>query len=316
MGRRSAIDSEIYGMKISQLLLPVTGHRIPYFEALKNKYNKKAPLVNENQSSSLGVIGSTGFLILIFVLLFRGLQHKIELIESLSILNISAVLLGTIGGFGSIFAHIVSPQIRAYNRISVFIAFFSLFAVILMLQHLYKRYERTMASKLIFKALLWIVLFIGILDQTSAFSARYSLTKAQYAHDASFVRNIESLMPTNAMIFQLPYVPFPEALPEHNLENYDLSKGYLHSKTLRWSFGTMKGREGDVWQQSVVEKPPEDFLEAIYSAGFSGLYIDRNGYEDSGAELESKLLRLLNNRPITSSNNRMIFFDIREYFEK
>ena len=44
-------------------------------------------------------------------------------------LNATALLYGTVGGFGTIFALFVSPQLRSLNRISVFIAFLSLAAV-------------------------------------------------------------------------------------------------------------------------------------------------------------------------------------------
>jgi hypothetical protein len=85
----------------------------------------------------LGVIGSLGFLALLGCFLLgtpggtrRGesadVAHRV-LLRDVSILNLSAVLLGTIGGFGSLVALVISSKIRAYNRISIYIAFFSLF---------------------------------------------------------------------------------------------------------------------------------------------------------------------------------------------
>ena len=41
-------------------------------------------------------------------------------------LNAAALLLGTVGGGGVLFSVLGSGWIRCYNRISVFIAFFSL----------------------------------------------------------------------------------------------------------------------------------------------------------------------------------------------
>lgn len=54
----------------------------------------------------------------------------------LSELNISMVLLGTIGGLGSMFAFFVSPMLRAYNRISIFIEYVSILAVALLVNEL------------------------------------------------------------------------------------------------------------------------------------------------------------------------------------
>jgi phosphoglycerol transferase len=315
MGSRDPIDSERYGMKINQLILPATGHIIPEIARLKDKYNKYAPLVNENHASSLGAIGSLGFLILIAALLFKGKPGNMEYIDSLSILNISAVLLGTIGGFGSLFAYLISPQIRSYNRISVYIAFYSLFALILLMQHLFQKYARTRSQKIMFRSLLGVLLLLGLLDQITAVP-NHSLTKEAYAQGREFVHKIEQSMPRHAMIFQLPYMPFPEGAPVHNLKSYELSMGYLHSKTLRWSFGAMKGREGDRWQRNVVDKPLEEFLATIYQAGFRGIYIDRMGYEDKAVKLEANLSALLDKEPLVSDNDRWAFFDTNDYGER
>ncbi|MCL5019534.1 MAG: hypothetical protein M1426_03510, partial [Patescibacteria group bacterium] len=140
VARRIPVEAEISGLKITQLLLPVSSHRITYLAVLKDKYNS-APLVNENNSSSLGAVGSFGFLTMIGWFLYRKpVASNMKLIGNLSVLTVSAVLLATIGGFGSLFALIISPQIRAYNRISVYIAFFSLFAVVLIMENFSNKY--------------------------------------------------------------------------------------------------------------------------------------------------------------------------------
>src|SRR5205823_1816688 len=51
-------DAEIYALKVAQLLLPISGHRLPALAALKDNYAQAAPLINENDSASLGFVGS------------------------------------------------------------------------------------------------------------------------------------------------------------------------------------------------------------------------------------------------------------------
>jgi phosphoglycerol transferase len=63
--RRVSAEAEMYGLKIIQLLLPVSGHRIARLAALREWYDHSAPLVNENQYATLGIIGSAGFLFLL-----------------------------------------------------------------------------------------------------------------------------------------------------------------------------------------------------------------------------------------------------------
>ena len=211
-------------MKLTQLVLPVTWHRLPSLSGAKATYMHGTLVANENDMVSLGIIGSLGFLMLIGWTIVRGIHVRhTKLFEGLSALNISAVLLATVGGIGSLFAFYVSPQIRGYNRISVYIAFFSLFAVVLGLDSLAQRAVRSKLGRGLFYGSLGPLLVLGILDQTSpAYVPLYSQRQADYASDADFIQRIESSAPWGAMIFQLPYMPFPEGpMILHRMIVYD-----------------------------------------------------------------------------------------------
>ena len=74
------------------------------------------------------------------------------------------MLLGTIGGLGSLFNHLVTPQVRGYNRISVYIAFLALFAACCLVDRFFD--TRTgRARRLRWPALALLATF-GIWDQT------------------------------------------------------------------------------------------------------------------------------------------------------
>ena len=288
MGNRSVGDAEIMGLKITQLLLPIGGHRWEKFAALKYRYNL-GPLVNENDTTSLGVIGSIGFLILIGALFYR--RELPALIERLSWLNIAAFLLATIGGFGVLFALLVSTQIRAYNRIFPFIGFFSLIVVAWLLDSLLKRI-RTPQLRVVYYVGLAVVLVVGVLDQTTTtffFVPEYEKTKVEYESEAEFVNRIEAALPQHAMVFQLPYMPFPESPNLHQMRAYEHYKAYLHSKTLRWSYGAPPGEKEDKWQQAVAAQPVPELIKSVRDAGFAGIYINRDGYEDHAEKLETEL---------------------------
>jgi phosphoglycerol transferase len=318
---RGPAESEIYGLKIAQLLVPISGHRIPLLAKLSGYYSGTAPLVNENATASLGIIGSIGFLLLIAWAFYRasnGLKLKagdnLSHINELSILNLSSVLLATIGGFGTIFAYLIYPQIRGYNRICIFIAFFSLFAIVLSFEEFSRRYVKSKNSRILFNLFLGLILLVGVFDQTSAlFVPPYDSIKSEYLNDENFVDNIQTIMPENAMIFQLPYMPFPEYAPVYKMENYFHFKAYLHSKDLRWSYGVMKGRTGDDWQRLVASMPVEDMVKTLSQAGFEGIYIDSYGFEDGGSKMLSNLTRILKKEPMVSDNRRLYFFDMTGY---
>ena len=117
-------------------------------------------------------------------------------------------------------------------------------------------------------------------------------------------------MPENAMIFQLPYVPFPESPPVYKMDDYSHFRAYLHSKDLRWSYGTIKGRQGDRWQRMVANMPVDDMLKALSQAGFEGVYIDTYGFEDGGTKLISEIKEALATEPLVSDNRRFCFFEM------
>ena len=307
MGARSVGDAEIMGLKITQLLLPIGGHRNEKLAALKARYNL-GPLINENDTSSLGFFGSIGFLVLIAAIFYR--RELPEMIQAVSALNIAAVLLGTIGGFGVLFALLVSPQIRAYTRISVFIAFFSTIVIAWLLDTLLKRLP-TPPVRLVYCVGLAVILFVGVLDQTSTiffFVPEYEKIKREYDSDTDFVGRIEASLPPGAMVFQLPYMPFPESPPLYKMQPYDHYKAYLHSKTLRWSYGAPLGEKEDRWQYAVSAQPVPELVQSVRAAGFSGIYLNLDGYEDRGAKLESELSTTLGVQPIANREGNLVFF--------
>src|SRR5262249_20726255 len=77
------------------------------------------------------------------------------------------------------------------------------------------------------------------------------------------------------------------------LPDYEQLKGYLHSQTLRWSFGSMRGRHGDLAHRALAWRPLGEMVQSLALAGYSGISIDRAGYADSGAALRSSLTSLL-----------------------
>ena len=313
IGARSVADAEVMGLKVGQLLLPIGGHRIPRLAALRARYNE-GPLTNENDTSSFGFIGAIGFLWLLSRLFYQ--KPASALLDRLSWLSIAGVLYGTIGGFAALFSLLISPQIRAPNRISVFIAFFAVAAAACLIDLGYKwlSQHNKQIWGVVFASVLTI---IGVLDQTTTtffFIPEYRKNEAEYRSDAEFVGRIESSLPDGAMVFQLPYMRFPENGPLHRMtQDFEHVKPYLHSTKLRWSYGAISGDPNDTWQRTVVLKPVPQFIDEVIGKGFSGVYINRNGYEDNAASLEAQLKTVLGHSPITNRDGTLLFFSLANY---
>lgn len=322
VAQRSPLEAEAQGLKIAHLLLPVRENFFPLLRAFAEKYDNLLPysfrIYNETRFASLGVVGSVGFLLLILKIFLPTTKSKLERFshyyQVLSLLNLATVLYATVGGFGLMFALLVSPQLRGLNRISIFIAFFSLLAIALTLDKIQKRSAGSRLKAIMFNFSLILILILGLLDQVSpAFVPKYSEIKNLFLSDQEFVHKIEDSTLKNSLIFQLPYVSYPEA-SHPNGEIYDHFRPYLHSSSLKWSYGAMRGRND--WQDSLEDASVnlDAFLAKISIVGFSGIYVDRKGFIDPGKELEGKLQTKLGSQPVvTSRDRRFAFYNIAKF---
>lgn len=303
--------AELYGLKIIQLLLPMQGHRRELLKRLRNLYDSAYPLVNENGSASLGLFMAIGFVLLCLVL-FVG-RKKLREDSNLrigSVLNLSAVLFGTIGGFAVILSF-VTGAIRCYNRFSIFIAMFSLIAVDTVLQWVWERwFQEKRWKRSLYAAGMLLLLACGIYDQTPPGNPDSHRTTIQkFDADDVFVKKIEDTEADGAMIYQFPYAKYPENGGILAMQDYDHLMGYLHSETLRWSYGTASGRSVDDWMQALSEEPFAEQIDIIYEEGFAGVYIDWNAYlPDERTAMEEILEEKTGAEPILHEDGTKAYY--------
>lgn len=312
VARRSVSESEVYGLKLVPLLLPVGFHNCPPLAKLRARYDRSSINPNASAAAPLGAVGSAGFLGLLGWQLFAPMRRRrTALVDALAMMNMATFLLGTVGGFGMLFSLLISPQFRAYNRVSVFIAFFSLAAVALWLE----RWERRWPGprwRLTFGALLGAAVFAALCDQSPQ-AARPSVEleavrRRQFEIDAAFANRMEALLPAGAAVYQLPYTSFPESPPVEKMADYEHFRPYLHSKSLRFSYGSVRGRDLDRWHQTIQDLPTDELVKTLRQTGFSGIYIDRRGYADRAQSLEAKLAECLGEQPLVSAGGDQSFF--------
>ncbi len=306
-------EADIYGLRIRQMLTPIDGHPLPLMRSLRDKIVAAGFPNDDNESicAALGTIGVIGFLILCCVAVGRPRGRILgdTRLRLLSGFVIALVLIAEVGGLGSLFNVFVVHEFRAYNRISPFIALFSLAAVAITVDALLagtKRYSYWLLGG--------CLLIFGAFDQIPrAWFSNQPNGRRLFYEDQFFIRQLESRLPAGTMVFQLPHTDFTlDPAPERMLL-YDQARAYLHSKTLRWSWGAMKGRNHD-WTAVTAELPLHEFIERIIFAGFGGVLIDRYGYKDS--EVEQSVLSYLGPAAKFDLGGRWVFFDLRAFQEK
>jgi len=301
---RTPHEAEIYGLRITQMLLPIDSHRVPSMAQKRAAYRTASTNgFTEANMAALGIVGSLGFLLSISALLLgrprtrRRSESPPETEEPVSLrllglLTVSAVLFGTVSGFGAVFAGAISPQIRAYNRISVFIALFAL-ATLGVLADRFIRLRKGSAWRVTGILVIALVVLFGVLDQTPANLRDGLQAAAAYAADATFGQQVQAELPSGASVFQLPYLPYPESPPLFGMQDYDPFRGYVHTTGLRWSYGAIKGRPDATWQQATAALPAPAMIQQLREKGFAALWVQLNGYEDGGVAIQRELTGLL-----------------------
>jgi phosphoglycerol transferase len=293
---RNIGDAEWYGLKFIQMILPRTGHRISLLSDLTQKYVNNYPMVNENQTATLGVVATIGFIISVIWLLNINKKDK-----TLSYFNICLFAIATVGGVGSVFSLLVYTPMRAYNRMSLVIMFISLLCIAEVLSVIKQK-----CNKWVFSGILVVVLVVGVFDQTVDYSPwDYTLLDS----DRQFVSEIEEELPEGSMVFELPYVNWPSG------GNYRMFIGYLESDTLHWSYGAMQGREEAQWQQTAAESDTATMLDMLEEQGYSGIYLDKEVYisiygEEQFVALCDELTSQLGYDPIVSEQQNLYFWNM------
>jgi len=322
IGSQAAIDSrsfaetELYGLKITNLLLPVAGHRIAALAHLR--VVAADTMIPGEGTETLGIIGVIGFLAVLGAVVIPRLRQQGSLARSLhplGVMTVVALLLGTVAGFSGLLAALGFAELRAWNRISVLIAFFALAGLGHVLDAARRRWAggRPAARRILTVGAAGAVLILGFYDQTSAWMIpNYARETATWNADAAYFTQVEQEFGTGASVFMLPYAPFPENPVEFLMPDYSHLRGYLHSN-LRWSYGGVKGEESE-WQPVALQDGMTAALPKLVVAGFEALYVNRTGYSDDGAQVESEIRSVIGAKaPVVNPDGTLAVYDLRPY---
>ena len=266
---RGVSETEVNGLRVAELVLPRVDHRIGAFADAQRKSDRFSPVATSERGQQLGLVGAVGFVGLLVFTLSRLLRRRsnsenrgppplgtrTDIGKRLGLLTVVAVIVATVSGFSLLISALGVRYIRSYNRISVFIAFFALVAVAFALDWIVARLPRWHGRAVVAGVVCVAVLAVGVADQTSSADVPdYKALERAWDSDDVFMHGIQRDLGSGAAVFQLPYVFFPEAGTIVGTGPYDQVRGWLHADSLRWSWGSVRGRDGD-WQGAVVRLP-------------------------------------------------------------
>lgn len=318
--RGSYLATELYGLKITNLLLPLGSHRIPALAHLRT-LTADTLIPGEGGTETLGILGVVGLLVMIIAVLLPA-PHRQSLLISrlrpLAAMAIVSLVAGTVAGLNGILAVFGFGEVRAWNRISVLIGFLALAGVGHLLDAVRAQWSSgtLVVRRLVAVGAAALVLVLGIYDQTSPqMIPDYASSAASWNGDQAYFAKVENELGKGASVFTLPYARFPENPAIVKMLDYSHLRGYLHSD-LRWSYGGMKDEESE-WQSVALQDGIAPALPKLVVAGFEAVYINRLGYADSGTQIESEITSVIGPQtPLVNADRTLAVYDLRPYAKR
>jgi len=319
MDYKYPLEAEGYGAKIRRMIVPHKDNPVPIIgDWGKADALAGYPGENENVTARLGLVGTAGFILLLLISLqlvkVDAAGAHAGTLHSLAALTFFALLMITVGGFGAIFNLAVAPDIRAYNRFTVFVSFFSLAGLGLFIE----RYRCTFSGRANWKLLLpmSLVACFSLYDQLldrSVLLLSQNNDIARYHAEKALLDRFKRLYPNGVSTIQLPITGFPINSIHENMESYDHLRPFLWSDSrMRWSWPSFSQRHR-AWQDRISKLEGDALVKAAIYSGFLAIWIDRFGYKDRGAKLIAGLLAA--GGRVVLSDNRHVIVDLHEEME-
>jgi phosphoglycerol transferase len=263
----------------------------------------------------LGLVAVVGVAVALVSLLVWGAGRRSARLKDAAGAGALIVVLaafGVMGGLSWLAFTGGLAQIRSWNRVAIVIAFLGLVALAPLLDAGLDWLRRRHWPRIALAGLAVLLVGFALFDQIGkGMVPDPRLNQAEWTSDGNFVAAIEQRLPAGAMVYQLPYLPWPEGPGSYGVTNQDMWRGFLHSNDLRWSFAGMRGRQSD-WQEYTSRQPTPDMVDAVTAAGFDGIYLDRAGYPDQTVENDIRTA-LGGAEPLVSADGRLVFYDLRPH---
>jgi hypothetical protein len=313
---------EIYGLKLVDLVVPPVTHHWPGWArfAVAHRIGDPArgippasPL--QDEGSYLGIVGLAALAWLAWTAVADAVKGRANDIPLAAWQVLWIVLCFTTGGLNAILGVFGFTLFRTGQRYSIVI----LAIVLLYAAQRLTAWQRGWAARAapdvvrigtLTAAVAATVMILWDQVPRAPSAEQTEAIARQVASDREFTATMEAALPEGGMVFQLPVMDFPEA-PLPGIPSYDHFRPYLYSSQLRFSFGSMKGRERERWQHEVqqllVEGATVDqgakqirfkpanvrrAVDELEKRGFQALYLNRNAFPDRGRGLEDALLEI------------------------
>ncbi|WP_026499120.1 hypothetical protein [Butyrivibrio sp. WCD2001] len=314
-GVRYPQETEMFALKIIQLVLPCGYNRIPFLRNMNTAYSTAAFNINENGMASLGLLATIGFICACGIIVSKFAFDNNERTDRpsrrltlFSFLILVLIVYSMGGGIGTIVAYLITPEIRALNRCSIVISCLSLCVLNILVGKLYdfsKRNKTLLAFYSIVLMAVGLTLYSEVRISDKGWQEPLK-ERNEICH--RFFDDVQNSLEKGTLIYQLPHTDFPESLPSGTMTFYEPALAYVMTDGFMWSYGGIMGRDTKAHDLYIDDGISDDFVNGIKEAGFTAVYIDTKGYDDGGEEIISFYSDELGLSPIISDDASLYLY--------
>ena len=282
LGERLPYESVIFAgiLAIAILAAPISRLGGPFatYNTEVTQAFGAAPQYENTTISSYGTWITLAALVFIGFSLLTRYRARIGL---LTVLLATTILFFVPWGLNYLFAELVSPQIRAWNRL---VPILLLLVILIAATILANMKARNLKVTKIYPALAIAVMILAVTAVESAWpfvtpyreGAQGGAQITQAARD--YTTAIDKQIPQNCGILQLPHQVYPENGPILDLNDYEHFWTSIVDSNKSWSYGAVKNTNASAWLSALPEVPGEAEVNLLAQAGFCGIHLDTRAF--------------------------------------
>ena len=190
-----------------------------------------------------------------------------------------------------IFAQLITPQIRAWNRLEPYLLLLFVLGAASALAS-WKWPRRSLAKWLVSVVIIVVTLVEMVIPWRNLYSQLPAIGQDKIDTALVYASEVQSALPEGCGILTLPFVEYPNAGPLVNMDDYDHFIISLANPRNPISYGAYRGSPEAAQLGDLSASLADDSLWKLRELGFCGIHVDGAGYEDPSpllSQLESFL---------------------------
>ncbi|MBX7099007.1 MAG: hypothetical protein K1X89_14955 [Myxococcaceae bacterium] len=270
---RDPTDVETHAFKASLLVSPSNQtHRWKAMRILGGTFQRQSLTTSEFPSGYVGLAGVAAVLLVLLAFAWGLARGRLDFPARAGASVLWLTGSAGVGGLGSALAAGGFLFLRSTNRVSVLVLALALLGAARLAGRLTRRWPRGLSA-----ALALGLCAFGVFEQTPPRTADVTvLANNEELFEGNALGDaLEREFPPGSALFQLPAMPFPEVPPVGGVDVYEQFRPYVFTRTLRFSYGGMKGRPEEDFQLEAARLEPAALVPALRAKGFAGVYLDQ-----------------------------------------